>query len=180
MKNMSEREGYVEMRFIGKPNGVLMKRAPGNYVHGELYMKSIGKSRLPFWELKDKPPEVIAPPLTVEDDAYMFIPEETQDITMSGSDVMSNEAISRSDPNAPAILEPYASFNTGTGELTDIKFEEQSNIEIIKAEPVEEKLELTRDELLAVLKKAGVEVKPRTRTTTLLKMVDELDSEEDA
>lgn len=173
---MSERKGLYRMRFIGKPNGVTMKNAPGNYVHGEVYMKSIGKAKLKFWQLLDKLPEIVAPPLTVEDDAYMFIPEEVPELTMSGSDMMSDEAISRVDPNAPAFIEPYASFNTGTGELSDVKPEDFTQT----PEPVVEERDWTRDELLAVLKEAGVPVKPRTRTTTLLKMVDELDSKEES
>jgi len=185
---MSKRKGLVKMRFIGKPDGVLMKNAPGNYEQGSVHMKSIGKAKLKFWEPLEKLPEIVAPPLTVEDDAYMFIPEEVPELTMSGSD-LSDEAISRVDPNAPAILEPHLSFNTGTGKLSEIKpedFTQTPEPEPVMLTtpfnvlPVEEEKELSRDELLAVLKEAGVPVKPRTRTTTLLKMVDELDSKEES
>jgi len=177
---MSKRKGLFRMRFIGKPGGQLMKHAPGNYEHGKIYRMPLEYSQWKFWELIDKPPEVIAPPPTSEDDVYMFIPDEE---TVSAP---VNPELNI-DPNTPASVEPYASFNTGTGQLTDIDPEAFTQSEPamlttpFNVPQIEEELEedLTRDELLEILEEAGVEVKPRTRTTTLLKMVAELDSEED-
>jgi len=186
MKDMSKREGFVKMRFVGKPEGILMKGAPGNYEHGKIYDQPFDMSQWKFWELIEKPPEIIAPPLSDDDNVFeepMFVPDEEQvaipeiGVELTASAPVNNEL--NIDPDTPASIEPYASFNTGTGQLTDIQYEEQSTIEILKAEPIVEKQEKSRDELLAILKEADIEVKPRTRITTLLKMVAELDSEED-
>ena len=169
---MSKRKDVVKMRFVGKPDGVLMKHAPGNYEHGKIYPQPFKMSQYKFWELIDRPPEIIAPPLTEEDDVFgesMFVPEET---TVSAPGEI------KLDPNTPASVEPYMSFNTGTGQLSDINPEDFTQTP--EPTPKEAVPEPTRDELLTLLEKAGVDVKPRTRTTTLLKMVAELGLKEDA
>jgi len=111
------------------------------------------------------------------------------------------------DPNAPAILEPYMMFNTGTGETSAIdptKYLElepesapetpeeaalkievtrlQKALEEAKTTPsvkLEEVLEpekkLNRKALVKTLSDAGVTYKKGTRTTTLKKLVDNLD-----
>lgn len=192
MKDMSKREGFVKMRFVGKPEGILMKGAPGNYEHGKIYDQPFDMSQWKFWELIEKPPEIIAPPLSDDDNVFeepMFVPDEEQvaipeiGVELTASAPVNNEL--NIDPDTPASIEPYASFNTGTGQLTDIDPESFSQSEPVllttpfNIPPLGEEKEYTRDELLEILKKAGVEVKPRTRITTLLKMVENLDTQKD-
>ena len=66
-------------------------------------------------------------------------------------------------------------FNPNTGKLVDYDDELDAPVEESVAEPEEP---LDRKTLLKTLADAEKEVKPRTRTTTLKKMVDALDTEE--
>ena len=211
-KRMSEPKGLYWMKFVGRPDGVLMKHAPGNFIHGEKYKVPYNHAQWKFWELLEEAPVLVAPEPSEEDSVFeedVFIPEEepameitsslsADEISMTSSAGYEGDAII--DPDAPAIIEPYMMYNTGTGELTEAPeeiFEETPEVSealMLKSEiarltaaledakttpsvKLEEVLaEPNRGDLLKILKEAGVEVKPRTRTTTLQKMVDDLGS----
>ena len=193
---MSEPKGLYKMRFIGKPNGKFMKGAPGNYVHGEIYDQPWGNGNYNYWERLEDAPVFVAPEPSEVDSVFdeeedVFNPEEEEtpqpkiEIMVEETPVEVTEPVPEIsvepvapvvhdddvnlDPNTPATIEPYMSFNTGTGELSD--YEEPVPVE----ETVSSVEELDRDALLKTLEDAGVEVKPRTRTTTLRKMVDALE-----
>ena len=182
----------------------------GNYEHGKLYKVSYGQSKQPFWELVEKPPELKVQEETESFEEAYYVPDDEEqvmeitsslsvdEISMTSSAGYEGDAII--DPDAPAIIEPYMMYNTGTGELTEAPeeiFEETPEVSealMLKSEiarltaALEDakttpsvKLEAVlaepnRGDLLKTLKEAGVEVKPRTRTTTLQKMVDDLGS----
>ena len=209
---MSEPKGNYRMKFVGKPGGKLMKNAPGNFTHGEIYNVPFNHSKWPFWEMLEKPPVLEAPEPSDADSVFddnVFVPDEevtygdSPEITMSSTQSYGGDVVV--DPNASAIIEPYMTYNTGTGQLSDVEdiIPEQTpepeqdldephylKLEIARlqqaledaktAPPTELELvkEPDRDELLKTLQDAGVEVKPRTRMTTLRKMVDALGSQE--
>jgi len=80
-KKMSVIDGSFKMRFIGKPQGKLMKGAPGSYEHGKTYMMSYRHSEFPYWELLEKPPKLTVPDQTVEDSVFedsVFVPDEDE------------------------------------------------------------------------------------------------------
>jgi len=200
--------GNFWMRFIGKPNGVFMKGAPGNFIHGQKYKVPYGHSKFPYWELLEEEPvlqvfddvgnsvyeDAVYTPdepgeeVVVDKDSEWSYTEteeyevtvsepvevevtastQTQGVEMNTHTPMIIDGVDYS-PNAPAILEPYGTFSPATGEVGEHKDE------LVAKNRGEQSPELTRDDLLKVLSDAGVEVKPRTRTTTLKKMIDELE-----
>lgn len=183
--------GKFWMRFIGNPDGKLMKGAPGNYIHGKKYHIPFKHSTRKFWKLLEKVPELKVPdePESFED-AY-FVPEEktaTVELTQTTSDI-------DIDPTSEALIEPYASVNPVTGKMGEHiehpkkpeKVEEESVEEIVtEPEKVLKELPeeiivdpptLDRKALLAILVEADIEVKKGTRTTTLKKMVDALEED---
>jgi hypothetical protein len=191
--------GNFKMRFVGKPNGVFMKGAPGNFKHGEVYTVPFGHSKFKFWEMLEEEPVLKAPELSSGDDVWnyeeeIYVPEPeitvsepevvevTTTETVQGVEMNTHTPIMRDgvdySPNAPAVLEPYGTFNTGTGEVGD----HQEKLAKKKGEAIldlDTKVDnMTRGVLLGILKDAGVAVKKRTRTTTLRKMVDNLEAEE--
>lgn len=70
--------GLVKMRFVGKPDGVLMRGAPGSpYEHGKIYSVPAKFSQWKFWEVVENPPEIKAPEAGKEDSVFkdeVFIP----------------------------------------------------------------------------------------------------------
>jgi hypothetical protein len=68
--------GNFKMRFIGKPNGVLMKNAPGNFIHGKTYTVPYGHSKFKFWELLEPVPELKVPEDTDSFEEAYFVPDE--------------------------------------------------------------------------------------------------------
>lgn len=160
---MNDPKGLFKMKFVGKPDGKLMKWAPGNYIHGEVYMQPYRMSRFAFWELLEETPELIAPETTEMDDVFeeaFYIPDDESVVGFEGEVNL--------DLDVPASIE----FSSSDVEVYNVDFTASEHT------PPEE--ELDRDSLLEVLEKAGVEVKPRTRTTTLVKMVAELETKEES
>lgn len=157
------------MRFVGRPNNVLMKGAPGNYEQGKVYQMSFNNSLFKFWELMVEPPVLVAPKPKPSDDVYdepVYIPEEA--LSMSGGDVQIPSDVNV-DPNADATIEPYMNFNMSTGELSPHTYTASDEPDVA---------EKTRDELKAILDEAGVVYKKTSRTKTLQKLVDKFVSEE--
>jgi len=81
---MSDPDRYrrVKMRFIGRPNGVLMKGAKSNYEHGKIYEVPMAYSHYPYWELVEPPPEIQVEQLKAEDSVFeesTFVPDEKAD-----------------------------------------------------------------------------------------------------
>jgi hypothetical protein len=199
---MNDPKGLFKMKFIGKPNGVFMKGAPGNYVHGKTYNQPWGNGNYPYWELMEEAPVLKAPELSESDNVFdeeIFVAPEEETAPQPMLEIMVEAPLKAEtvyapeisvepvqpiihdedvnlDPNTRATIEPYMSFNTGTGELSNydepIPVEETISTVEEKESPVEP---LDRDELLKALEFADVEVKKGTRTTTLKKMVDRLE-----
>ena len=245
--------GNFKMRFIGRPEGKLMKNAPGNFEHGKIYVVPYGHSKFKFWEMIDPEPKLVVPESTESFEEAFYVPKDEElfeDTTYVPSELEEDpwsyttsepivEEIRVPEPvveevpepvvevapvsapvdtraervidnSAPATIEPYMTFNPMSGELSSHK---EELVALNRGEPVlteEEKkqkmiadlqaqlaqlteapvspladvdVEMTsetmnRDGLLAVLKDAGREVKPRTRTTTLRKMVADLEKED--
>lgn len=249
---MSKVEGFSKMRFVGKPGGKLMKGAPGNFKHGEIYVQPFHLSSFPFWELVEPKPELNIPEASKSDSVFedaVFVPDNdaapvemnTPPTEVAGVNV---------DPNAPAILEPYMRLNLKTGKLTAVPDEpklepkpepeklvdsvveetkkklvaelepkvnirkdtlsnmiiselteikklvdsivtpayktlDEPKLDELKPTPSTEisettvqmpsSVEKTREELQAILDTKGVEYPPKTRTTTLAKMVEDLE-----
>lgn len=76
----------TKMKFVGKPNGILMKGAPRNYIHGNIYDVPWGYAKDKFWEPLETRPVLKVPPLEEGKDAIFNIeaflpPEEPVAIT---------------------------------------------------------------------------------------------------
>ncbi len=232
--------GNFKMRFIGRPEGKLMKNAPGNFEHGKIYVVPYGHSKFAFWELIDKPPVLKVPASTETFEEAFYVPkdeelfenttyvpseleedpwnyttsDEVVEVTVSEPEVeevpetvvkvltpsapVDTRAERVIDNSAPATIEPYMTYSPSTGKVTEHKEElvaanrgepvltedekKQKKVAELQAQLAElTDVEMTsesmnRDGLLDVLKNAGVEVKPRTRTTTLRKMVANLET----
>ena len=204
--------GKFKMKFIGRPDGKLMKNAPGNFKHGEIYTVPYGHSKFPFWEMIDPEPKLVVPEDSSSFEEAYFIPEsggnsdydpweytsteleeEVVEVTVSEPEV---EEVTVSTPvegikmtthaphivdnvdyalEAPAILEPYGTFNAKTGKVDDHQDELVEKNRREKLLDLEVKVDnMERGVLLEILKDVGVPVKKGTRTTTLRKMVANL------
>lgn len=169
---MIDKNQRFKMRFIGKPNGVFLKGAPGNYVHGKEYMMPFRHSAFAYWELMEEPP-VLRVDESPDDSVFeeaVYIPDDEEAVVEFTVSAPIDEMVFDVDPEAPAIIEPFMTYNTGTGLMS-------TYVEPTPEPEIEDALDetpLTRKELLKALAEADVEVKKGTRTTTLRKMVDEL------
>ena len=195
------------MKFICNENGKLLKGAPGNYKCGEQYKQPFKMSKFAYWQLLETPAELKAPSLgegdNVFDDDVIYVPDdpdekegevedevvedavvETATVEMTPARIIEDSGVNV-DPSAPATIEPYMSYNTGTGKLSPSTYTASGGDYVVEAteEPTEEPTEeeeavnpdeLDRDELKRFLDEVGVLYKDKTRTSTLKKMVDEL------
>lgn len=64
------------MKFVGRPQGKLMKGAPGNYVQNQIYRIPFRHSKFDFWELVEKTPELVVPEMVLEESVFESVPEE--------------------------------------------------------------------------------------------------------
>ena len=78
-KDMSgiDKLARFKMRFIGRPNNQLVKGAPDNYIHGEVYDQPFRMSKFPFWELVEPVPVLKIPPAQADDS--VFVPPDLGD-----------------------------------------------------------------------------------------------------
>lgn len=177
---MSDPQGNFKMRFIGRPGGVLMRGAPGNYIHNKIYTVPYHYSRFPFWELVDGPLELKIPEMSasesVFDDVVYVLDDDAATIEVEPKPSPLEDEEINADPNTDASIEPYMRYSPSSNKLFDISLSSTSDDEVTVSTP--EPVEKSREELIGILTEAGVEVKPRTRTATLQKMVDELVSKE--
>ena len=197
IKRMSDPKGPFRMRFVGRPGGKLMKNAPGNYKHGEIYQQPYHMSQFKFWELIEKVPTLVAPPLDDGDEVFedaVYIPDDDVSVEVSlGESPVSEEEedIDKYINNdTPVKIEPFTAYHitSGAGVTTFtttpvIKKQTEytsttSPIEEVTLSIPEPEEELDRKELIKTLDEAGVEYKKGARTTTLKKLVDELVSKE--
>jgi len=156
------------MRFIGKPNGKLLRGAPGNYNHGQIYKMSYNNCKFAFWELVEPIPELKVPDAGEGDSIYdesIYTPEE---ISEHVEPVTHPDEVNL-DPDTDASIEPYMNYNTSSGKMTPYNVTASDD-----PAPVIEEPEYTRDELKKKLDEAGVVYKPRTSTKKLRSLVDEL------
>lgn len=71
------------MRFIGRPNGKLMKGSPDNYNMNEIYLVPYKYKSMAYWELVDPPPVLRVPAARVEDSVFenqVFVPPDLDDL----------------------------------------------------------------------------------------------------
>lgn len=159
------------MRFICDPNGRLLKGAPGNFKCGGTYMQPFHLSKFPYWELVEEKPTLKIPDASKSDSVFeetIFVPDDevapvemyTPPTEVAGVDV---------DPESPAQIEPYMKLNLNTGKLSAVTEEPKVEPQIESVEPPK-----TREDLKNILDARGVEYTPKTRTETLVKMVEEL------
>jgi len=188
---MSEPEGRFNMRFIGKPDGVLMKHAPGNYKHGQVSKQPYKMSKFPYWELIDPKPTFTAPELSDVDDVFeeaVFVPDEAEVeivLDVSSDEVYLDKYIHN---DSPATIEPFSAYRitkTPDGEnyanipvsVTSTESVE-GEVTVSTSEPVVEEPMYDRDALKKKLTDAGVEFNVNSRTETLRKLVEDLESQE--
>jgi len=179
---MNDPTGLFKMRFIGKPNGVLMKSAPGNFKQGEVVPLPYRHSRFPYWELVEDKPVLKVPAASKDDSVFeepVYIPDEDE-ATIEAPASQSIPPVVDPDvnisPDTDATIEPYMSFNTQTGRMGQYIIP-KAPIKPVD-EPSPEPKELSRDELKQVLDEAGVEYNDKARTSTLKRLVDELGAKE--
>lgn len=180
------------MKFVGRPNGRLLKGAPGNYKHGETYMQPYHMSRFAFWELLEEDPVLVVPEADDLDDVFeenVFVPdEEGAEIGVDVKIEPDDDEDVNIDPNVGATIEPYMSMRKGrlvpyveNVSTSDTSMDDMTISTSNGFPDFELKVEdMSRENLLDILKDADVEVKPRTRTTTLRKMVEELGSKKES
>lgn len=165
---MREITGNFPMKFIGRPEGKLMKGAPGNYIHGQTYNVPYYWSEWAFWELIGEKPTVKVPESTEGDDVYeAYLPPSDDEPTP---------------PPTPVIVKPappMPGLTTEDGYQKHLQKLDRGDYTVDKdgiihyeEDPAPEP---DREELKKILNKAGVEYNPRTRTPNLLKLVEELD-----
>lgn len=178
---MNDPQGNYPMKFIGKPEGILMKGAPGNYIHGKVYHVPYSYSRRPFWELLADPPTLKVDEPTSKDSVYdepVYVPSDTAEISITPSAPLQDDEVNIN-PDTGASIEPYMSYNVKSGEFKE--YTPKTIPPELEPKPeVDEVVDLDREELKQKLVDAGVEFNDKARTTTLKRLVDELASEEES
>lgn len=156
------------MKFMGRPDGKLLKGAPGNYEHGKIYHVPYHWSEWSFWELVGKKPTVQVPESTEGDDIYETYYTSSDD--------------EPTPPPVPIIVKPappMPGLTTEEGYQSHLQKIERGEYTVDKDGVIHYEEEPTpepsRKELKKKLDKAGVEYNPRTRTQNLLKLVEELE-----
>jgi len=168
-KDKVQIEGRFKMKFIGRPDGKLMKGAPGNYEHGEIYRVPYSWSYFKFWELAEDAPELEIPDIDEEDlefEEFVYVPDEEKEGKVGPPDIplAPNEFL------LPDAHPPEDSLEENIEELEV----EKEPVEEVETEP-----ELSREELKKLLDEADVEYYPRVKTSYLRKLVDRLDEEKE-
>lgn len=180
------------MKFKCKPNGKLMKGAPGNYKCGEKYRIPYRHSRFPFWELLEEKPELAIP--DDEDSVYeeeaMFAAKEEPFILPPTdeplNDVRTKELTESYKRQGMYLLDSEEGVfvdGTTSTENDEVTSSEEDNSDEPKDEEkphqIREEGIDDRDALKQILDDAGVEYNIRAHTPTLRKMVEELGSKEE-
>ena len=180
-KDMSEPQGNYNMKFVGKPNGKLLKGAPGNYTHGVIYKQPFRMSKFPYWQLMEPVPELRVPEVGKGDSVYedaIYVPDDEAEPLGEFTPIVPTEDIN-ADPNTGATIEPYMTYSQKDGKMKAYvdKREPQPVPEPTpEPEPEEEEPGLDRDALKAILDEKGVKYLKNARTVTLAKMVEALET----
>lgn len=80
---MISKSARFKMKYVGRPNGVLLKGSPGNYTQNAIYSLPYSYSLTPYFELLDPPPVLKVPPAKVEESVFessIFVPPELDDL----------------------------------------------------------------------------------------------------
>ena len=192
----------VKLRFIGRPNGKLVRGAPGNYKQGEITRGPLTwvKVHPQVWELVESAPELKIPEASERDSVFeepVFIPDDEK---LSEADL--GDGSGR--PTKDRVWPPpnFQTQGTEAGEITlsgsmnaalDAHTQEVINGYkkqgmylldadegiLVAPDESEEKDSRSRDKLKEILDSAGVKYSKHARTETLAQMVKELESKED-
>lgn len=179
---MSEPQGNFKMRYIGRPNGKLMKGSPGNYIHEKIYNVPFRYSKFAFWELLEPVPKLNAPDATSKDSVY----EEEENIYVPAEEELELDSAFEYTLSAPINVDTYTKEIADNYKRQGYTLLDADNgifVEPPKGEDeLEEKEEVEvvsdREELMKALDEAGVEYNKRSRTETLIKLVEGLTEEE--
>lgn len=105
--------GLVKMRFIGKPDGVLMKGAPGYpYEHGKIYSVPAKYSQWKFWEFVESPPEIRAPEPKKEDSVFK------DEIFLPPSEIQAASILPPNETTSSIAPTPVINLTLQVGEVT--------------------------------------------------------------
>lgn len=168
--------GNFKMRFVGKPDGKLMKGAPGNYEHGKVYVVPYHYSTFKFWELIEHPPELKVPDPSEDESVFesTFLPPEEIPV----EEVPKDEPIEKEEGEPEGYemvhITTEKSYEKNLQKLSRGEYEVDRDGLIHYDKPVP-----SRKELKKKLDEAGVDYNQRTRTPNLIKMVEELDEVEE-
>jgi hypothetical protein len=192
----------VRLRFIGKPGGKLVKRAPGNYKQGETVLGPLTWVRdFPkIWELVDPEPVLVIPESSEEDSVFMegvYTPEEewldpldpeTPAQISTEKEYARKMAELASGP--PRVIEkvvekvPEPTVKEMLKKLQEQGYNVQEQVEApeseLEIEPEVENvpdLEMDRDKLKKILDDAGVAYAPKMRTKTLQVLVERVEAQ---
>ncbi len=162
--------GKFWMKFVGRPDGRLMKGAPGNYIHGKEYHIPYGHSKRLFWELLEEVPELKVPEETDSFEEAYFISEEKVKAPPSKSDtaVIETTVSARQGSedyvppiNAPAIIESSGFTIDGkTGKLKPYVKPEPAEPKRTEADVLKLELKKLKAELALLQKPEQVEEEP--------------------
>ena len=165
------------MKFVGKPEGKLMKGAPGNYIHNEVYMVPFSYSQWSYWELVDKKPELKVPEATDEDSVFegvTFVEDVEIEVSEDLPEDDSEEGFKDTmPPHLKASLygdktQPF--FDPSEYDSTDSS-EDEVSVSSLEPEVTVEDLEgSTRSQLMSFIESQGVDYKKNWRKSKLLEV----------
>jgi len=199
----------VKLRFIGRPGaGRLVKAAPGNYKQGEVVSGPLIWAKVfpNVWELVETVPELRVPSATKGDGVFedaIFIPDDDEmledgalseaDLGDGGGHPTKNKVVLPPELLTPKTSDAEVTLSGSSNVELDAHTKEiiagykkqgmylldaDEGILVSPDEPIEKDTH-GRDELKALLDEAGIKYSVKSRTETLARMVQTLESKED-
>ena len=200
--NLSEPTGFYMMKFICN-SGKLLKNAPGNYECRKTYRQPYDMCKLPYWELVEDTPILSIPPSSQSDSVFeepIYVPEEDTPVVEETSqewfydipeEIPVVEEVAVVEPEVEPLILDY------DGTDNDISYDSDAPATIsagtrynfsddggkltystASPEEKEDDPNVDREELKKILTEAGIGFNIRSRTSTLKRLVDDLNSEE--
>ena len=182
----------VKLRFIGRPEGgKLVKGSPGNYKQGEITSGPLIWAKVfpNVWELVEPTPELRVPDMVKGDSVFedaifvpdddggeseaVFFPEPQMPKTKDAGITLSGSAETELDAHTREVIAGYKKQGL-------YLLDADEGIMVSSDEPEEKKDPRSRDELKTILDEAGVKYSVKSRTETLARMVQTLESKEDS
>lgn len=180
----------VKLRFIGRPGGKLVKGAPGNYKQGDIVSGPLtwAKTFPKIWELVESPPELHVSDMERRDSVFeepVFVPPEDEPFEEDEPpQLVPRTAAAAKEVTLPDSTD--AELDVRTREVAE-NYRKQGMYlldadkgVVVSPDESTDKDPRSRDELRAILDAAGVKYSKHSRTETLAKMVQTIESKENS